>query len=157
MSNEFFGGLGNDDLRGRGDVDVLYGEEGNDYLRGQNGNDILNGGLGLDVYIGGNDADTFVFEGETAFDGNVDRIDDFNQTQNDAIDISDILSDYGFDDLVDTLSDWVTVTTDSVDSFIAIDRDGTGSTYASQTIVETNNKVLDTNIDNLVSNGDVII
>jgi RTX calcium-binding nonapeptide repeat (4 copies) len=43
------GGTGNDDLKGTGVDDFLFGEDGNDTLDGAGGTDVLNGGPGVDT------------------------------------------------------------------------------------------------------------
>lgn len=56
---------------------VQPGEAGNDKLFGGRGNDLLDGGLGADVLTGGQGEDSFRFSTELG-NGNVDRIKDFN-------------------------------------------------------------------------------
>lgn len=51
--NFFFGGAGNDIMRGRGADDNLSGEAGNDRLFGDDGSDSLSGGDGEDILEGG--------------------------------------------------------------------------------------------------------
>ena len=74
------GGAGVDDLRGSAGDDILLGGTGGDRLDGQAGNDTLNGGAD------GN-RDTFVF----AVDYDQDRINGFEQTGNDRIEIDNAL------------------------------------------------------------------
>lgn len=52
------GGLGDDNVFGDNDANILKGNEGDDVLAGRDGNDELFGGLGDDGLAGGNDADT---------------------------------------------------------------------------------------------------
>ncbi|MBX7457182.1 hypothetical protein K3152_02885 [Qipengyuania sp. 1NDH17] len=114
-----YGGLDDDMLNGQSGDDLLYGEDGNDqlfgaagedYLEGGIGNDLLNGGghndilvggdgddiligsWGLDIMSGGAGADTFVFaKGHTArWEDNADYITDFDQAENDIIDLGAI-------------------------------------------------------------------
>lgn len=147
-NDTLYGGADNDTMYGGTGADTLYGDAGTDILYGDAGADILHGGDGNDTLLGGNDNDTlyadagfdslwgqggndtFVFAGETAF-GNVDRIRDF--ASGDLIDISDVLSDFGYDSGTHTLTDWVSITTSGSLNYLAIDRDGTGSTYGSFT------------------------
>lgn len=74
-------------------------------------NDTLYGGDGMDTLFGGFGADTFVFEAATAFN-DVDTIVSFDQSQNDVIDISDILSGLGVN--AGNISDYVDVTAGGV-------------------------------------------
>lgn len=165
-NDTLYGGADNDTMYGGTGADTLYGDAGTDTLYGDAGADILRGGDGNDTLLGGDGEDTlyaddgfdslwgqagndnFVFAGETAFN-NVDRIRDF--ASGDRIDISDVLSDFGYDSGVHTLSDWVAITTSGgLHNYVAIDRDGTGSTYGSFT-----NMVLVENYTTLTT-GDLI-
>ena len=83
------------------------------------GDDILNGGAGEDIISGGAGADTFMF---TSNEDSVDFITDFSISDGDKIDISDILS--GYDPLADAITDFVQITDDGTNSFLAIDADG---------------------------------
>ena len=47
--NALYGGNGNDTLYGRGDDDNLFGQAGNDYIEGGDGNDVIDGGAGFNV------------------------------------------------------------------------------------------------------------
>jgi hypothetical protein len=65
--------------------------------------------------------------GDTAFN-DVDVVKDFDvTTDNDVLDIADILSTNGYEDGVDTLTDWVEITTSGSDSVVKIDITGTGT------------------------------
>ncbi|HEY1026178.1 MAG TPA: tandem-95 repeat protein, partial [Pseudomonas sp.] len=79
-----------DILNGGNGHDVLYGNAGHDLLNGGDGNDLLIGGLGNDTLTGGAGADTFMWK---AGDFGNDVIKDFNATEGDRIDISDLLPD----------------------------------------------------------------
>ena len=115
------GAAGADSLYGKNGNDILIGGTGNDYLRGGNNDDILYGGDGLDQLLGDAGADTFVFENASAFN-DVDLLRDFDISEGDKIDVSDLLSAY--DPLNDILTDFVQITDDGTDSFLAIDADG---------------------------------
>ena len=148
------GGADNDTLYGGSGNDALYGSEGRDILYGQDGQDILRGGLGNDTLIGGNDSDTlyadegldvlwgqggidiFAFEGESAFSTR-DMIGDF--ADGEKINIADVLSDNGYVEGQDILADWVQITSDAYHSYIAVDRDGSGTDYGMSQIAFTNN------------------
>ena len=56
------------------------GEAGQDRLYGGRGSDLLDGGLGADILVGGSGEDSFRFSTELV-DGNIDRIRDFDVTE----------------------------------------------------------------------------
>ncbi len=101
--------------------DVIRGGASNDYLKGENGDDIIAGGAGGDQLFGGNGADTFLFEAITAFD-RVDRVRDFDLSENDIINVSDLL--VGYDAITDAISDFIQITDNGTDSTLAVDVDG---------------------------------
>jgi Ca2+-binding RTX toxin-like protein len=74
------GNAGNDTLTGNRGNDALFGGAGNDTLLGGDGTDTLTGGAGADILTGGAGADRFVFD--SALDGTVDSITDFDVGQN---------------------------------------------------------------------------
>jgi Ca2+-binding RTX toxin-like protein len=93
------GSGGADTLNGGEGNDILFGQGGNDILNGGDGNDILLGGMGDNTLTGGAGADTFMFvKGDTG----TSTITDFNTSQGDVIDLSDLLSGHG-DDLTQYL------------------------------------------------------
>lgn len=166
------GGAGNDYLFGEGDNDTLDGGSGDDTLDGGSGNDTLDGSTdddtlfgsngddtlygadGYDILLGGSDSDTFVFDGSNAFN-DTDRITDFvNGSGGDYIDISDVLSDFGYNPLADTLSDWVATTSNSGDTLLQIDRDGTGISYSFADVCRIDNVTL--SLTDLTTNGNLI-
>ncbi|WP_179952964.1 calcium-binding protein [Devosia marina] len=122
------GGAGNDAMHGGAGNDTVEGEDGDDLLYGGDGDDTLYGGAGLDTMHGGAGADTFVFELASAF-SNVDVIRDFSVGDDDVIDLTDIL-DTVYDPLTDAIADFVQFTESSGNTFVEVDRDGTGSTYS---------------------------
>ncbi len=69
-----------DKLTGDVGANVLEGGKGDDTLNGLGGNDVLVGGDGSDVLRGGAGSDTFRFDAVLG-DTNVDRITDFNASQ----------------------------------------------------------------------------
>lgn len=71
---------------------VQPGEAGNDKLFGGLGNDLLDGGLGADVLTGGQGEDSFRFSTELG-NGNVDRIKDFNVSDDTILLDSSIFTD----------------------------------------------------------------
>ncbi|PCK00089.1 MAG: hypothetical protein COA45_04205 [Zetaproteobacteria bacterium] len=119
------GGAGNDTLLSDdiGDTksDQFYGGSGDDSILAGVSDDILSGGTGNDVITGGGGADRFVFEAEVVGDG-VDTITDFNVSDGDMLDISDIL--LGYDPLTDTISDFIQITDNGTDSTLSIDANG---------------------------------
>ncbi len=120
------GGEGNDHLKGNYGDDTLFGGEGNDLLYGNQGADILNGGAGADTLRGGDGYDQFVFTADTAFDA-VDTVVDFSITDQDVIDISDLL--VGYDPLTDAITDFVKITNSSGDSVLTVDADGGANNF----------------------------
>lgn len=115
------GTSGADTLNGAVFNETLFGRDGNDTLNGNDGDDTLYGGGGVDTLSGGNDADTFVFESASAF-SSVDTITDFDVSENDVIDIADLLS--GYDELTDAITDFVQITDNGTDSALLVDADG---------------------------------
>lgn len=132
---------------------TFYGHSGDDYLQGGGGNDTFFGGDGTDLMVGSSGADTFVLEGATAFN-NVDTVYDFNTTQNDALDLRDVLG--GYDPMTDTLSDFVQLTTSGGSTHVFVDRDGTGSTYSSAEIVTLYGVTSLPSVDTMVTDGHLL-
>ena len=81
LANAIIGNGANNVLNGLGGADTMAGGAGNDILAGGAGTDVLNGGLGNDVLAGWQDADAFVFSTALNATNNVDRISDFDATQ----------------------------------------------------------------------------
>ena len=119
--NYLYGGNGNDSIYGDRGNDDMYGEAGDDYISGNRGDDLISGGAGSDTLIGGDGADTFVYEAGSTI-SSIDTISDFDASDNDAIDISDLLS--GYDPLSDAISDFVQITDSGSDSILSVDADG---------------------------------
>jgi Ca2+-binding RTX toxin-like protein len=129
-------GGANDNAHGGAGTDTIDGGDGDDLLYGGDGDDILAGGDGLDTMVGGAGADTFVFKDASAFN-DIDVVQDFDvANDNDVLDISDILDMNGYQDGVDTLTDWVEITDSGSDSAVKIDVTGTG-TFGAGTQVAT--------------------
>ena len=55
--DKLYGQGGDDSINGEGGNDIIYGGDGNDYLEGSDGNDIIYGGEGRDSISGGNGED----------------------------------------------------------------------------------------------------
>ena len=93
---------GDDSLSGgRGD-DVLYGQGGADTLDGGEGSDTLIGGLGNDILTGGDDADIFKW---VDMEHATDTVTDFNVTEGDTLDLSELFVDMKQDDISALLND----------------------------------------------------
>ncbi|HMQ94001.1 MAG TPA: DVUA0089 family protein [Amaricoccus sp.] len=86
--DRLYGGHGSDTLLGGGGNDLLFGGSGDDTLYGGDGDDILDGGLGRDVMYGGAGADVF-------------RFDDLDAGDATAGPRSDVIADFGVDDMID--------------------------------------------------------
>lgn len=80
-----YGNYGSDVLVGGTGNDKLFGGQENDTLSGGLGQDTLNGNKGDDLLVGGSGGDIFVMAGS----GN-DTISDFNASEGDVIDVSDV-------------------------------------------------------------------
>jgi Ca2+-binding RTX toxin-like protein len=103
-----------DIIRGMGGTDILYGNRGDDTLYAGDGTDTLYGGAGID---------TFAFVSNT----NSDTIADFNLSQSDKIDISDLLQ--GYDPLTHAITDFVEITTSGSNSILKVDVDGGANNF----------------------------
>ncbi|MCB9990713.1 MAG: DUF2341 domain-containing protein [Rhodospirillales bacterium] len=90
--------------------------------------DVLYGGDGFDQLYGGSGRDSFVFESASAFN-DVDEINNFNLSEYDALDISDLL--VGFTPGVSDITEWVQITDSGSDAIVSVDANGlvSGSTY----------------------------
>jgi len=99
--------------------DTLYGGDSDDSLWGNDGDDVLYGGLGADTIKGGSGIDTFVYN-SMAEAG--DTIQDYRPFSGEVLDIADLLS--GYDPLSDLITDFVQITDNGVDSYLAVDSDG---------------------------------
>ncbi|MEZ5902634.1 MAG: LamG-like jellyroll fold domain-containing protein [Alphaproteobacteria bacterium] len=84
--------------------------------------DVLYGGDGLDTFYGGEGRDVYVFESASAFN-DVDVIYAFDVGENDAIDISDLLT--GYTAGVSDINDFVQITESGGNTLIGIDANGT--------------------------------
>ena len=114
---------------------------------------VLNGGDGLDTLTGNVSEDHFVFEAATAFN-DVDIVENFSTAQNDALDISDILS--GYDPMADTLTDFVQITTNGSDSELRVDASGSANFGAGSLIATITGVTGLTDEDLLETNGNLI-
>ncbi len=115
---------GSDTISGAGGDDILYGLDGDDIIYGGAGDDTIYGGTGADELYGDGGADRFAFMLEDATSA-IDNIHDFNASEGDIIDISNVL--YNYDPITDAISDFVKFTDNGADSIMSIDIDGTGT------------------------------
>ncbi len=120
-------------------------------MRGHEGDDILYGGAGDDYLTGDAGADTYVFELATAFDG-WDRIYGFSTIEGDAIDISDVLSEY--DPVTDALSDFVYTYEHNTYTYLHVDAAGGGDNYVRVAAIVD---VTGLDVEDLVTSGNLIV
>ncbi len=138
------GGAGND---------IINGGSGNDTIRGGLGNDTLIGGAGIDTLYGEGDADIFLFEVATAFSAQ-DTVADFSIAQGDKINIASLL--VGYNPTQSAIDNFVNFTAAGANSTLAVDRDGTGTSYAMQTVA-TLTGVTGLDETQLLANGKLIV
>jgi Ca2+-binding RTX toxin-like protein len=112
------------DIAGGSGIDVIYGTSGDDILNGGDGDDILFGRLGNDELTGGSGADTFVYR---AIAEGPDTITDYDQDEQDVLDVSDILAGTDPDDVVADIENYISATSDGSDTRIAADPTGSGT------------------------------
>ena len=148
------GGSGADSIHGENDNDVLKGGDGQDQIRGGNGNDTLYGGSGADLLMGEAGADTFVFTADSAYTA-PDTIVGFSTAQADVIDLRDLLTVY--DPIQHSINDFVKLTVSGANTFVAVDRDGLGSTYGVAANVAVLNGVTGLNVSTLIANGNLLV
>ena len=145
------GNSSNDALYGTKFDDILLGLDGYDSLSGNRGNDTLIGGAGSDNLTGGEGADTFLLD--TAALGSIDYINDFSFTDGDKLDISQLL--FGYDPLTSLIDDFITMTDSSGNTDVAVDRDGTGTAYSSESIAVIYYQT-GMDADSMLTNGNLI-
>jgi len=145
------GGSGADTLKGNGGDDIISGNDGSDYIYGGTGNDILSGGAGVDMLYGQGGADVFVFEALTTFNAS-DNIQDFKLTENDKLDISDLL--IGYDQLTDAITDFVQITESAGSSYLSVDADGGADNFVQVAYIYNETGLTDE--DALLTSGNLI-
>lgn len=123
-NDTIYGDAGADTLKGRDGNDFLYGGADVDYLEGNNGNDVLYGGAGADTLKGSAGVDTFVFQ---SMSDAGDTIQDYSYSSGEKIDISDLL--VGYDALTMAITDFVQITDNGTNSFLAVDIDGGANNF----------------------------
>ncbi len=114
--------------------DTITGTTGSNFFKGEGGNDTITGGGSIDHIFGGSGADTFLFKVSSAF-SNIDFIKDFSTSDSDIIDIADVLT--GYDPVTDLITDFVEITDNGTDSFLAVDTDGGANNFVQ--IAQINN------------------
>ncbi|ACK50906.1 hypothetical protein Msil_1963 [Methylocella silvestris BL2] len=135
-----YGEAGNDDLyanpysnEAAGTLVTLFGGDGADTLHGGNyGETVMHGGNGVDTMISAYGTDTFAFDAASAFNA-VDVIQQFNTSEHDKIDISDVLDGH-YDPLTDAITDFVQITTSGSNSELFVDTTGSATFGSSQHI-----------------------
>jgi VCBS repeat-containing protein len=123
---------GGDSLLGGNGDDILFGQGGNDLLNGGNGNDLLIGGKGNDTLIGGAGADTFAWKAGDTNSGGFDVIKDFNSSEGDKLDLSDLLQGENGNNVTD-LTKYLQITNDGKDTTIQVSSTGQFATNPSAT------------------------
>ncbi|MBF4456501.1 VWA domain-containing protein, partial [Acinetobacter sp. SK-43] len=142
----------------RGGNDVLDGGAGNDILYGQGGNDILIGGAGNDILFGGTGADTFVWgktlntttgnldlNGTNNADGSTDTIKGFSLAESDKIDAKALLDALGWNGSMGTLSQFVSVSGNTIDIHNVADTLSVNIVVEGQTFTDLNDMIAKTN------------
>lgn len=167
-NDQIYGGTGNDYIRGDYGNDKLSGEDGDDKLYGGNDNDVLNGGAGNDLLDGGYGNDIlYTSDGIDSLRGNIgadtftivngpgiDRIEDFSISQNDKLDISNILT--GFDN-TDDLSDFVRLEYNSSKAVTNLKINASGLASGNfETMAELHGNYSSVDIDKLFADGQII-
>jgi len=140
---------GNDVLDGGAGNDILYGQGGADILIGGAGNDILFGGTGADTFVGGKSLNTttgnLVTNGTNDADGSTDIIKDFNLAQGDKVDAKALLDALGWNGNIGTLSQFVSVTGNTIDIHNAADTISVNIVVEGQTFTDLNDMIAKTN------------
>lgn len=130
-----------------GGNDILDGGAGNDILYGEGGNDILVIGDGADQAYGGEGADIFAIR---MIDSLVDKIHDFDASEGDVINISDVLESY--DSLSDDIADFVRLVQSGSNTELQISASGDGHFVTAALIMGGT----DANVATMVANGSLV-
>ncbi|HBR69964.1 MAG TPA: hypothetical protein DEA55_11375 [Rhodospirillaceae bacterium] len=141
-----------DTLTGSSGTNVLKGGDGNDTINGGLGDDVLYGEAGSDILTGGGGSDVFVY-GESLASGWEDTVTDFSLAGNDKVELTGLLT--GYDPLTDLISDFVQITDDGTNSFVAVDADGGADNFVQ--IITLQNVTGLTDEDSLKASGNLII
>lgn len=119
------GGVHDDQLIGGAGDDVLFGGAGNDTLKGDGNSDVLIGGEGYDTLYGGAGEDTFLFRLDGAAE-DIDTVQDFKKSEHDTLHLGDILDSTDYNPVTDAISDYLIALSIGRDTYIAVDKDGSG-------------------------------
>ncbi len=144
-----YGGAGKDYINGGIDNDTLYGGDGNDTILGGAGNDHIIGEKGNDILTGGNGADTFWF---MAINEGVDTIKDFNESQGDKLELSNVLTQ--FDPVTDAINNFVFAQTDASGTTILVNQDGSGGVGAATALFKLEG--VSVSVSELFNHGNLI-
>ncbi|MEG2266874.1 MAG: calcium-binding protein, partial [Acinetobacter sp.] len=140
---------GNDKIDGGADNDILYGQGGNDILIGGSGSDILYGGTGADTFVWGKSLNTttgvLVTNGTNNADGATDTIKDFSLAQGDKVDAKALLDALGWNGNLGTLSQFVTVSGNTIDIHNVADTLSVNIVVEGQTFTDLNDMIAKTN------------
>ena len=133
-NDQYYGGDAEGDLLvdirhifGSENNDILLGDAQNNLINGFGGDDVLAGGGGLDTLKGGNGADRYVFDAASAF-SNIDTIRSFKLSDNDELDITNILLG-NYNPNIHDITDFVQITDDGQHSYLAVDANGGGNNF----------------------------
>ncbi|MEL7429541.1 MAG: type I secretion C-terminal target domain-containing protein [Pseudomonadota bacterium] len=145
------GAGGNDTITGLGGNDIIIGGAGDDIIDGGADDDQITGGLGADTLTGGAGADTFIWDAIDILSGATDQITDFNVAEGDVLDLSGLLEN--FNSGTDTLSDFVNLDQQGLDTVVQIDQAGT-ATFTVDVATLTGTSGLD--VATLQANGNLV-
>ncbi len=146
-NDTIYGDDGNDTIHGNAGNDKIFGGEGNDKLYGDDGDDILVAGLGNDTLYGGAGHDVFAFESTQG----KDTIKDFDINE-DAINITDILSGYTSGDV---LANFVKFVTKGAHTEMQINHDGVGNDFVA--VAQISGVHFAQSVDDLMASGTLIV
>lgn len=131
-----------------GDGEAVNGTIASETLQGTALDDVIFGAGGDDVLFGGAGADTFLF----LSDDGTSTIHDFDVSEGDSIDISQLLEQY--DPVTDAINDFVFTTTSGGDTTIAVDASGSGNVANATDIVTLEGVTVD--LDALLSQQSLV-
>ncbi|MDH1691523.1 DUF5801 domain-containing protein, partial [Acinetobacter junii] len=145
-NDALLGETGNDILNGGTGTDYLYGGVDNDTLNGGADNDFLQGGTGNDILFGNGGADLFIWGGgDNGADSSTDIIKDFNIAEGDKVDAKALLDALGWNGNMGTLSQFVSVTGNTIDIHNAADTISVNIVVEGQTFTDLNDMIAKTN------------
>jgi len=127
---------------------VFVAGAGDDQLSGGMENDILISGRGSDTLRGGGGGDLFIIPGPSA--GNV-AIQDFNASENDALDISRVLLGSST-----SLANYLQVTNSGSDSLLLINFTGIGANFTNLVVTLLGTRLSQEDLQSMVDNGNLV-